>query len=226
MLVTVKNLRKDYTRGKQFSAVDNVSFELEQGDFACIMGKSGSGKTTLLNMIAGIVTPTNGKISVADTDIFSLEDKAAAQFRNQTIGYVPQGSSLLPNLTGFENVCLPYYLHYAQNQKNNPVDCAQKANELFEKAGIAELKEMYPTNMSGGEIRRVAVIRALICSPKLILADEPTNDLDDESAIEIMTLFSKINQSGTTVLIVTHDSDVANYAKKQFKMAAGKLIAC
>ncbi len=223
MLLEVKNVRKQYQRQTLFCAVDNVSFSLQQLDYACIMGRSGSGKTTLLNIIAGISTPTQGRIIIDNTDIAPFDDEQASQFRNQTIGYVPQGSSLLTNLTAMENICLPYYLHSKNRQPDNIEYCNKRAQQLMQMAEIGHLSEIYPNQMSGGEMRRVAIVRALICSPKLLLADEPTNDLDDESSRQIMQLFSGLHSQGTTILLVTHDHEVANYASKHFKMVAGKL---
>lgn len=219
MLLEIKNLRKDYLRGKQtFSAVNNVNLAMHEGEFICIMGKSGSGKTTLLNMIAGLLTPTQGKITFNETNLFALDDNAVSAFRNQNIGYVPQGSSLLPNLTALENICLPFYLS-PRSEKQCQID----AHNLLEKAKISYLRDAYPANMSGGEMRRVAILRALICQPKLIIADEPTSDLDEESSAEIMQLLTDFNQQGTALLIVTHDNDVARYSQNVYKMAAGKL---
>lgn len=220
MLLTIKNLRKDFNRGKLFSAVNNVSFSMQSGEFVCIMGKSGSGKTTLLNMIVGLLTPTNGSVLIAQTNLFALKDQQASLFRNQNIGYVPQGASLLTNLTALDNIRLPYYLSDTRTQKS----CLLQAEQLLEKAGIAYLRDTYPAQMSGGEMRRVAVIRALICQPKIIIADEPTSDLDEESANDIMELFCNINQQGTALLIVTHDHDVAKYGHRILKMSAGKLV--
>ncbi|MWP61279.1 putative ABC transport system ATP-binding protein [Gilliamella bombicola] len=220
MLLNVKNLRKDYTRGQQtFSAVNNVSFSMTKDDFICIMGKSGSGKTTLLNMIAGLLTPTQGKITINDTNLFELNDQQVSAFRNQHIGYIPQGSSLLPNLTAIDNIRLPFYLTKRENQ--NPLN---EAKSLLEKAKISHLQDAYPANMSGGEMRRIAILRALICRPQIIIADEPTSDLDEESATEIMQLLTQIHQQGTALLIVTHDHDVAHYSQKVMKMSAGRFI--
>ncbi|OCG62816.1 hypothetical protein A9G48_07220 [Gilliamella sp. wkB18] len=220
MLLNVKNLRKDYTRGQQtFSAVNNVSFSMAKDDFICIMGKSGSGKTTLLNMIAGLLTPTQGKITINNTNLFDHNDQQVSAFRNQHIGYIPQGSSLLPNLTAIDNIRLPFYLTKRENQ--NPLN---EANRLLEKAKISHLQDAYPANMSGGEMRRIAILRALICKPQMIIADEPTSDLDEESAAEIMQLLSEIHQQGTALLIVTHDHDVACYSQKIMKMSAGRFI--
>ena len=220
MLLDVKNLRKDYQRGSQhFSAVNNVSFSMAQTDFISIMGKSGSGKTTLLNMIAGLLTPTQGKITINGTNLFELDDKQVSAFRNQNIGYIPQGSSLLPNLTALENIRLPFYLTKRENQSS-----LNYALDLLEKAKISYLKDTYPANMSGGEMRRIAILRALICRPQLVIADEPTSDLDEESSVQIMALLTEIHQQGTGLLIVTHDNDVANYSQRKLKMSSGRLI--
>ncbi|MFQ0971857.1 ABC transporter ATP-binding protein [Gilliamella sp. BG1] len=220
MLLNVKNLRKDYIRGQQtFSAVNNVSFSMAKDDFICIMGKSGSGKTTLLNMIAGLLTPTQGKITINNTNLFDLNDQQVSAFRNQHIGYIPQGSSLLPNLTAIDNIRLPFYLTKRENQ--NPLN---EAKRLLEKAKISHLQDTYPAHMSGGEMRRIAILRALICKPQMIIADEPTSDLDEESAAEIMQLLSEIHQQGTALLIVTHDHDVARYSQKVMKMSVGRFI--
>lgn len=220
MLLDVKNLRKDYQRGSQhFSAVNNVSFSMAQTDFISIMGKSGSGKTTLLNMIAGLLTPTQGKITINGTNLFELDDKQVSAFRNQNIGYIPQGSSLLPNLTALENIRLPFYLTKRENQFS-----LNYALDLLEKAKIGYLKDTYPANMSGGEMRRIAILRALICRPQLVIADEPTSDLDEESSAQIMALLTEIHQQGTGLLIVTHDNDVANYSQRTLKMSSGRLI--
>ena len=220
MLLDVKNLRKDYQRGSQhFSAVNNVSFSMARTDFISIMGKSGSGKTTLLNMIAGLLTPTQGKITINGTNLFELDDKQVSAFRNQNIGYIPQGSSLLPNLTALENIRLPFYLTKRENQSS-----LNYALDLLEKAKIGCLKDTYPANMSGGEMRRIAILRALICRPQLVIADEPTSDLDEESSAQIMALLTEIHQQGTGLLIVTHDNDVANYSQRKLKMSSGRLI--
>ncbi|MDF7666307.1 ABC transporter ATP-binding protein [Orbaceae bacterium ESL0727] len=219
MLLDIKNLRKAYPRGKQtVAAVDNVNFTLQDNEFVCIMGKSGSGKTTLLNMIAGLLTPTQGKITLNNTNLFDLDDNAVSAFRNQHIGYVPQGSSLLPNLTVLENIRLPFYLTPRLGKQS-----LAYAQTLLEKAKMSALQDAYPANMSGGEMRRVAILRALICQPKLIIADEPTSDLDEETAADIMQLFMDIHQQGTALLMVTHDNDVARYSQRVLTMAKGKL---
>ena len=220
MLLEVKNLRKDYKRAtQQFSAVNNISFSMAQNDFISIMGKSGSGKTTLLNMIAGLLTPTQGKVTINGTNLFELDDKQVSAFRNQYLGYIPQGSSLIPNLTALENIRLPFSLTKRENQSS-----LNYALQLLEKAQISYLKDAYPANMSGGEMRRIAILRALICQPQLVIADEPTSDLDEESSAQIMALLTDIHQQGTGLLIVTHDNDVASYSQRTLKMSSGRLI--
>ena len=220
MLLEVKNLRKDYKRAtQQFSAVNNISFSMAQNDFISIMGKSGSGKTTLLNMIAGLLTPTQGKVTINGTNLFELDDKQVSAFRNQYLGYIPQGSSLLPNLTALENIRLPFSLTKRENQSS-----LNYALQLLEKAQISYLKDAYPANMSGGEMRRIAILRALICQPQLVIADEPTSDLDEESSAQIMALLADIHQQGTGLLIVTHDNDVAGYSQRTLKTSSGRLI--
>ena len=220
MLLEVKNLRKDYKRAtQQFSAVNNISFSMAQNDFISIMGKSGSGKTTLLNMIAGLLTPTQGKVIINGTNLFELDDKQVSAFRNQYLGYIPQGSSLIPNLTALENIRLPFSLTKRENQSS-----LNYALQLLEKAQISYLKDAYPANMSGGEMRRIAILRALICQPQLVIADEPTSDLDEESSAQIMALLTDIHQQGTGLLIVTHDNDVASYSQRTLKMSSGRLI--
>ena len=220
MLLEVKNLRKDYKRAtQQFSAVNNISFSMAQNDFISIMGKSGSGKTTLLNMIAGLLTPTQGKVTINGTNLFELDDKQVSAFRNQYLGYIPQGSSLLPNLTALADIRLPFSLTKRENQSS-----LNYALQLLEKAQISYLKDAYPANMSGGEMRRIAILRALICQPQLVIADEPTSDLDEESSAQIMALLADIHQQGTGLLIVTHDNDVASYSQRTLKMSSGRLI--
>lgn len=219
MLLVVKNLTKQYGRDNAlFNAVNNVSFTMAAGEFVTIMGRSGSGKTTLLNLLAGLLTPTKGYVSIDNTALFELGDRQIAAFRNQYIGYIPQGSSLLANLTGLDNIRLPLYL-----SGNAVIDSQSRALELMERAGISYLQQTYPAAMSGGEMRRIAIVRALMCAPKIIIADEPTSDLDKTTATEIMQLFSQLNQQGSTLLIVTHDESVAQYSQRKLIMQAGQL---
>ena len=214
-----KELTKEYKRGKQpFNAVNHVSLSVEPGDFISIIGRSGSGKSTLLNMGAGLLHPTGGTVFFEERDIYGLNDKEISFLRNEQIGYVPQGQSLLSNFTVFDNVCIPWFLFKREG------DVEGRAFTLLEKVGISHLAASYPKELSGGEMRRTALARALINKPQLLIADEPTSDLDVETTAEIMELFSRIAQEGTAVLIVTHELDTLNYGNKTYLMDAGNLL--
>ena len=214
----LKELTKEYKRGKQyFNAVNRVSLSVEPGDFISIIGRSGSGKTTLLNMGAGLLHPSDGSVFFEGKDIYALHDKDISFLRNEKIGYVPQGQSLLSNFTVFDNVCIPWFLFKREGEVEG------RAFTLLEKVGISHLASSYPKELSGGEMRRTAIARALINKPQLLIADEPTGDLDAETTSEIMGLFNRIACEGTAVLIVTHELDTLNYGNKTYLMDAGNL---
>ena len=218
-LLEVKELTKEYKRGnRSFNAVNRANLSVEAGDFISIIGRSGSGKTTLLNMGAGLLNPTQGSVFFEGKDIYALRDKEISFLRNEKIGYVPQGQSLLSNFTVFDNVCIPWALFRREG------DVEGRAFILLEKVGIGHLASSYPKELSGGEMRRAAIARALINSPRLLIADEPTGDLDTQTTAEIMRLFSHIAGEGTAVLIVTHELDTLNYGNKTYSMDAGNLL--
>lgn len=218
MAVIVEKLTKEYTRGgRVFKAVDGVDLQLSQGEFISITGKSGSGKSTLLNMLAGLTFPTSGSVSYDGMDLFSLSDTDISQYRNKQIGYVPQGQSLLSKLTVLENVLLPYHI------ENKPDDGVEKAMHLLEKIGISHLSGSYPRHLSGGEMKRAAIARALINSPEMLLADEATSDLDAQTTDEVLSLFQSAAHGGTAVLMVTHESDAERYSARHYEMRAGVL---
>jgi putative ABC transport system ATP-binding protein len=218
-LLEVKELTKEYKRGgRSFNAVNHANLSVEAGDFISIIGRSGSGKTTLLNMGAGLLNPTRGSVFFEGKDIYALRDKEISFLRNEKIGYVPQGQSLLSNFTVFDNVCIPWFLFRREG------DVEGRAFILLEKVGISHLASSYPKELSGGEMRRAAIARALINSPRLLIADEPTGDLDTQTTVEIMRLFSHIAGEGTAVLIVTHELDTLNYGNKTYSMDAGNLL--
>lgn len=222
MLLQINKLRKEYQRGTNyFYAVDNVDLNMRENDFISIIGRSGSGKTTLLNMIAGILSPTSGGIMFNNIDIGELNDGELSLLRNKYIGYIPQGSSLLGNLSVLDNVRLPFYLGSPAGQDG--ADLLARARELLAEAGLSHLQNMYPASLSGGEARRVAIARALINSPKLLIADEPTSDLDMETSREIMRLLLKAHQAGTALLLVTHDSAITGYGGSIIKMESGRI---
>ncbi|MDR2795315.1 MAG: ABC transporter ATP-binding protein [Spirochaetaceae bacterium] len=218
-LLELEKLTKEYQRGgRYFNAVNHVSLTVEPGDFISIIGRSGSGKTTLLNMSAGLLRPTEGTVLFEGNDIHRLKDKELSFLRNEKIGYVPQGQSLLSNFTVFDNVCIPWSLFRREG------DVEGRVFILLEKVGISHLADSYPKELSGGEMRRAAIARSLINEPQLLIADEPTGDLDVETTAEIMRLFSRIAQEGTAVLIVTHELDTLDYGNKTYSMDAGKLL--
>jgi len=217
-LLELRELTKEYRRGdRAFNAVNGVNLSVERGDFISIIGRSGSGKSTLLNMSAGLLKPSSGTVLFEEHDVFGLDDKSISLLRNEKIGFVPQGQSLLSNFTVLENVCIPWFLF---KREGNP---EERAFSLLEKTGVDHLAASYPKQLSGGEMRRVAIARALVNNPALLIADEPTSDLDAETTAEIMKLLSAIAKEGTAVLIVTHELDTLSYGNKVYSMNEGNL---
>jgi putative ABC transport system ATP-binding protein len=217
-LLEFKELSKEYRRGgRAFNAVHKASLSIEPGDFISIIGRSGSGKTTLLNMGAGLLHPTQGSVFFEGHDIYGWGDRDISFFRNEKIGYVPQGQSLLSNFAVLDNVCIPWFLFKREG------DPEGRGFILLEKVGISHLAASYPRELSGGEMRRAAIARSLINQPRVLIADEPTGDLDAETTAEIMGLFRRIAEEGTAVLIVTHELDTLNYGNKTYSMDAGNL---
>jgi putative ABC transport system ATP-binding protein len=217
-LLELRELTREYRRGgRSFNAVNKANLSVDAGDFISIIGRSGSGKSTLLNMAAGLLKPTGGNVSFNGKDLAFYNDRGISLFRNEDIGYVPQGQSLLANVTVLENVCIPWFLFKRDG------DPAERALALLEKTGVGHLAAAYPRELSGGEMRRVAIARALINNPRLLIADEPTSDLDMETTAEIMRLFSAITRDGTAALIVTHELDTLDYGNATCSMNAGNL---
>lgn len=218
-ILTAREVVKKYMRGgRPFRAVDHASLEIEAGDFICVRGRSGSGKSTLLNILAGILTPTSGEIRFEGKDYGSFDDRESSLLRNTKLGYIMQGQSVLPDLTVLQNVLLPFAFFRRECSR-------QKALDLLERAGLLPLARQYPKNLSGGEMRRVSIVRALLSSPKLLLADEPTGDLDGGTARDVLELFRSAVREGTAVLMVTHDRDTAGYAGRVLTMENGRLGA-
>ncbi len=217
-LLETRSLSKEFSRGgRMFSVVKNVDFCLEKGEFVHIIGRSGSGKTTFLNLLSGILNPTSGEILVEGQALESMDDGQKSMYRNSFIGYVPQSLGTLPNLTVLDNVRLPHYL-FSRNG-----DGKERAAILLDWMGILHLKDEFPNRLSGGELKRVLLARALMNKPKVIIADEPTSDLDSDTTKEIMKLFSKINEEGISLLIVTHELDSLQYGNRVLVMNDGKL---
>ena len=200
-MLEIKNLRKIYKENtaNAVTALKDVNLKVEDGDFLAIMGESGSGKTTLLNIISLIDKETSGQIFLDKKEILSLSDKEKSDFRRDNFGYIFQDFNLLDNFDVRENILLPLVL-----REENPEDFEDKLMPIVNMLGIAELLNKYPAEISGGQKQRVAVARALIINPKIILADEPTGQLDSSSSEDLLKYFEKINAEGNTILMVTH----------------------
>ncbi|MDR2393969.1 MAG: ABC transporter ATP-binding protein [Treponema sp.] len=224
MILELCGLSKTYERGtRSFLALQEVSLSLEAGDFVCIAGPSGSGKSTLLGIAAGLISPTQGWVCFQGQDYSRLSDEALSAVRNHGIGYVMQGPSLLPNFTVLQNVLLPYYV--GSSFKKAPAAPVERASMLLEQVGMLPLAAQYPAELSGGELRRVAIARALLLAPVLVIADEPTGDLDEGHTEEVMQLFSQAAQEGAALLVVTHDTAPFRYGNRGYSLRAGVLAA-
>ena len=217
-LINVNNLSKSFRRGERdFFAIDNVSFDVNEKDFINIIGKSGSGKTTLLTLLSAIIEPTSGDIFVEGKNLSKMDDEEKSGYRNEFIGYVPQSLGTLPTLNVLDNVRLPYFF---KKREGNGVE---RARMLLDMCGILDLENDFCKNLSGGELKRVLIARALMNEPKILIADEPTSDLDSKTTIEIMNMLKEINEKGTTIIIVTHDNDLLKYGSRLLEMTDGKL---
>ena len=218
--VNVQNVRKVYHRDSQEIVVlDGINLEVPQGEFVALMGPSGSGKTTLLNLIAGIDRPTSGKVVVGGTDVGTLSEGALAKWRSQNVGFIFQFYNLIPVLTALENVELPLMLsHLSRKQRR------ERALTALKIVGLADRSEHYPKQLSGGQEQRVAIARAVVTDPKVLVADEPTGDLDAKSAEEILNLMQTLNQEfGKTIVMVTHDPRAAHRAHSEKHLEKGVL---
>ena len=218
-IIKTENLSKSFKRGSNtLFAVKNVNFTLNEGDFVNIIGRSGSGKSTFLNLLSGLLKPTEGKIFAKGKDMSDFSDIEISKYRNEVIGFVPQSLGTLPNLNVLENVSLPYYLFKRDDS------AYEKAAMLLDEMGILHLKDDFPKNLSGGELKRVLIARSMINSPELLILDEPTSDLDKNTTMEIMDLLKKINSKGTALIIVTHELDILKYGNTLCQMEDGSLI--
>lgn len=220
MILKAENLSKRYMRktgqANYFHAVKGVSLGLRRGELTVLMGRSGSGKTTLLHMLSGLLTPSEGVVRFGDADLYSMDDEALSRLRNEKIGVVPQGRSAIDSLTVLENVLLPGTMYGSGDEK--------EALHWLEALEIAHLAGARPAELSGGELRRMALARALARKPAVLLADEPTGDLDDVSTERVLTALKDVTRnSGTAVLIVSHDTEATRYADVLYRMDGGML---
>jgi putative ABC transport system ATP-binding protein len=221
VVVQARGVSKVFRRDAfEVTALDNVSIDIASGEFVALMGPSGSGKTTLLNMIAGIDRPTSGQLLVLGQDVFKLNDDQTAHWRNQHVGYIFQTFNLMPVLTAFENVELPLLLtNLSQKQRREHVTTALRL------VGLAERMHHLPKQLSGGQEQRVAIARAIVTDPTLIIADEPTGDLDSNSATDVLEILRRLNESfNKTVVMVTHDPHAASYAHLVRHLEKGMLL--
>lgn len=217
-LLEVKDLCRTFRQGDtDIHAVDHVSFSMEKGEMAAIVGQSGSGKTTLLNLLGGIDKPTSGEVLLDGQDIHSLSDQESAKLRRRKIGYIYQDFKLLPILTAKENILLPAIL----DGKKIP---DSRVQALAGSLGLGSRVNHLPSQLSGGQRQRVAIARALINHPNILLADEPTGNLDKTSAQEIMDLLLDLNRAGNTIILVTHDEGFANLCPRKITISDGRIV--
>ncbi|MBU0673473.1 MAG: ABC transporter ATP-binding protein [Proteobacteria bacterium] len=218
MIQTI-NLCKSYRiSGQVIKAADRVNISISTGELVAIIGHSGSGKTTLLSLLGGLTKPDSGQVLIEDLNLWSMNDSRLAQLRNKRFGFIYQFASLIPTLTALENLYLPTAFGKGYDDLKN------RAMDLLQKVGMNDKADFYPSQLSGGQQRRVSIARAFINNPEIILADEPTGDLDEETEAEIIDLFKTMNQErGTTFIIVTHNKSIAQQAQRNFSMRDGDL---
>ena len=224
MIISAEQICKDYIRqGKgtnRLTAVKPTDIRIEAGKLTLLTGRSGSGKTTLLNMLSGLLAPTSGKVMYADTDIYTLDDEKLSVFRMTHTGVIPQGQTAIHTLSVLENICLSYIISGTDAER---ADAAGYARSLAERFGIGALTDEMPSALSGGELRRMAIARAMIRKPEVIFADEPTCDLDNENTELVLKILRDTADNGTAVFMVTHEKDAVRYADIHLTMDAGVL---
>ena len=219
-MIKIKNIKKTYTKASVSTPVlSGISFLIQRGEYVAIMGTSGSGKSTLMNILGCLDKPTNGQLELDGVDVYRLDDDALSALRNKKVGFVFQQFFLLERTTALDNVLLP--LIYAEKY---PVDAVIRAKKTLVSVGLEDRMEYLASELSGGEQQRVAIARALINDPDVILADEPTGNLDSKSTNEVLEIFSRLNQEGKTIVVVTHDRAVAEHAQRILELKDGKII--
>ena len=219
--VNIQALRKDYSMGNMVvSALDGVDLTIEKGSFSVVMGPSGSGKSTLLYLIGGLDRPTSGRIEVDKVPIEGLDEIALAQYRRNVVGFIFQSFNLLHSMNALENVAFP--MQFAGVHRRMRLSYSR---ELLQKVGLSDRAMHKPTELSGGQQQRVAIARALINNPQIILADEPTGNLDSNSGLSIMQLLSELHRSGRTVLVVSHDPRIKHFATHTLYLLDGKIVS-
>lgn len=220
-MIEIKNLVKSYYIAKEeVKVLKNINLSIENGEFTAIMGPSGSGKSTLMNIIGCLDKPSSGEYLLNGKQVSDYDERELAQVRNQSVGFVFQQFQLLPRLNALQNVELP--MIYAGIGKNERI---QRAKEALEKVGLSDRADHLPNALSGGQKQRVAIARAIVNEPDIILADEPTGALDSKTGVQIMDMFTMLNKEGTTVILVTHEAEIASYAERTVFVRDGKLTS-
>lgn len=216
-LIKITNIKRDFVLGNEIVYVlKGIDLQINKGEYVALMGPSGSGKSTLMNLLGCLDTPTSGTYILNGKDVSQMKDDELAEIRNKEIGFVFQTFNLLPRTTALDNVALPMiYAGYSKSERN------ERATEVLKQVNLADRMDHQPNQLSGGQRQRVAVARALVNKPSIILADEPTGNLDSKTSIEIMKLFGDIHASGNTVILVTHEEEIAAYANRVIRLRDG-----
>ena len=221
-MIKLDNVSKVYrTQGETIRALDGVNLSIAEGEFVAIMGRSGSGKSTMLNILGCMDKPTNGRYTLAGQDVSVLDDDALSKIRNEYIGFVFQGFHLLPRLSALDNVLVPLRFATPQQQRGG----VERAKDLLHQVGLGERIHHMPNEMSGGQIQRVAIARSLINNPSVLLADEPTGNLDSAISEQIIELLKSLNAAGQTIVMVTHEPDIADNAGRTLEFLDGKIVS-
>lgn len=220
VLIEIRDMHKIYNPGEnEVRALDGVDLTIYENEFVAIIGHSGSGKSTLMNMLGCLDVPTSGTYRLHDIDVSDMEDDELSDVRNREIGFIFQGFNLIQNLTALENVELPLVYRGVGKKERRELSLT-----ALDKVGLSGRLDHRPAQMSGGQQQRVAIARALVNNPKIILADEPTGALDSRSGIQVMSLFQQLNEEGVTIIMITHDANIANHAKKVLHIFDGEIV--
>ncbi len=220
-LVEVRNMYKIYNPGEnEVRAIDGISLTIEKGEFVAIIGQSGSGKSTLMNMLGLLDVPTSGTYLLDGIDTANMEDDELSEIRNKEIGFIFQGFNLIPSLTAVENVELPLVYRGMKKEERNKL-----ALEALDRVGLSHRLDHLPKQMSGGQQQRVAIARAVAARPPVILADEPTGNLDSHSGVEVMKILHELHEEGRTVILITHDNEIAKEAQRVIRIQDGQIVS-
>ena len=220
-LIEIKDMYKIYNPGEnEVRAIDGVNLTIEHGEFVAIIGQSGSGKSTLMNMLGLLDIPTSGTYTLDGVDVKDMTDDELSEIRNKEIGFIFQGFNLIPSLTAVENVELPLVYRGMKKDERNKL-----ALEALERVGLSHRLDHLPKQMSGGQQQRVAIARAVAARPPIILADEPTGNLDSHSGVEVMKILHELHEEGRTVILITHDNDIANEAQRVIRIQDGQIVS-